>query len=66
VGQLRVFVAGMQEMKFGTNDMWLAADGYVVLGSIPQDGGAAIVRRESGGIVLNPTAAAAWRAAGEV
>ena len=51
-------------MKWFGTDVWPAVGGYITLHSgslIPQD-----VRREGMGIVLNYTAAAAWRAAGEV
>jgi len=68
LGKYGVSVAGVQETKWFDADVWPAVDGYIMLHSgrsIPQDG-TAVVRREGVGIVLNFTAAAAWRAAGEV
>jgi len=52
-------VAGVLEIKWFGADIWPAVDGYIMLHSgrsIPKDG-AAVVRREGVGIVLNSTAA---------
>jgi len=71
VGELKrygISVAGVQETKWFGSDIWPAVDGHIMLHSgrsVPQDG-ATVVRREGVGIVLNPKAAAAWKAAGEV
>ena len=68
VKRYRVSVAGVQETKLFSSDVWPAAEGYIMLHSgrsVPSDSMAAI-RREGVGIILNVKATAAWRAAGEV
>ena len=61
-------MVGVQETKWFGSDVRPAVDGHIMLHSrksVPQDG-ATVVRKEGVGIVLNPRAAAAWKAAGEV
>ena len=61
-------MAGVQEMNWFGTDVGPAVDGYIMLHSgrsIPQDS-TAVVRREGVGIILNSTAAPAWRAIDEV
>jgi len=61
-------VAGVQETKWFGSDVRPAVDRHIMLHSgrsVPQDG-VTVVRREGVGIVLNPRAAADWKAAGEV
>ena len=63
-----ISVAGVQETKWFGSDVWPAVDGHIMLHSgrpVPQDG-VTVVRREGVWNVLNPRAAAAWKAAGEV
>ena len=59
LGRYGVSVAGVLEIKWFGVDVWPAVDGYTMLHSgrsIPNDG-AAVVRRQGVGIVLNSTAA---------
>ena len=61
-------MAGVQETKWFGSDVRPAVDRHIMLHSgrsVPQDG-VTVVRREGVGIVLNPRAAADWKAAGEV
>ena len=64
--KLRVVVAGIQETKWFGQDVW-NADGYTLLHSgrtLPGDG-EPLTRNEGVGIVLDESATAAWKNAGE-
>jgi len=59
-------VAGIQETKWFGKDVW-NADGYTLLQSgctLPGDG-EPLIRNECVGIVLDQSATAAWKNAGE-
>ena len=64
--RLKVAVAGIQETKWFGQDVW-SEDGYTLLHSgrtLPGDG-EPLLRNEGVGIVLDQSATAAWKNAGE-